>query len=69
MKIFIISLTIIYLALLAFILWIRKMSKGKHFCNCCHLVFIFGKKDRERTHCPYCGNELTEWSENDEDGE
>lgn len=45
------------------------MSKKKHFCNDCEIAFIFSKKDRERTHCPYCGNELTELSENDEDGE
>ena len=70
MKTIIIIILLLAIAVLCFILWVLKISEEKRFCHYCETL-IFGKEHKNKTHCPYCGNELTSWEEfqrNDKDG-
>lgn len=63
MKTALIIILSLFPIVLGILLWILKIVKEKHFCNYCEIAFVFGKKNRQRTHCPYCSNALTEFKE------
>ena len=44
--------------------WEARTRDGNHHCNYCECAFFIAKRDRERTHCPYCGRILTKHKNN-----